>query len=318
MVKRGMQRGANMAHNKQANPFIMKEEKAVNVGPSKIEMVYQRFGDATSPPVLLIMGGGAQMYAWPDGFCTELVNRGLQIIRFDNRDSGLSTHFNNVPEPDFAAAMEGDFSSVSYTLSDMAADTVGLMDVLGFKCPHIVGASLGGMIAQTIAIEYPERVRSLTSMMSTTGNPSVGQPDFVALAPLGARPRDRQGFIEWQVKAFKAVGSPKYPLDEATAAANAGRAWDRDHDPLASLRQKVAVLKSGDRTEKLRLLRVPTLVMHGDSDKMLNVSGGKATADAIPGAELVIFEGVGHGFPPPLWSEFANLIANLVHKAEAI
>ncbi len=294
----------------------MKEEKAVNVGPSKIEMVYQHFGEATSPPVLLITGG--QMYAWPDGFCTELVHRGLQIIRFDNRDSGLSTHFHNAPEPDFAAAMGGNFSSVSYTLSDMAADAIGLIDVLGFKSAHIVGASLGGMIAQTIAIEYPERVRSLTSMMSTTGNNSVGQPDWVALAPLGAAPRERQGFIEWQVKAFKAVGSPKYPLDETTAVTNAGRAWDRDHDSFGSLRQKVAVLKSGDRTVKLRMLRVPTLVMHGNSDKMLNISGGKATAEAIPGAELVIFEGVGHGFPPPLWSEFANLIANHVNKAEGI
>jgi pimeloyl-ACP methyl ester carboxylesterase len=292
----------------------MKEEKAVNIGPSKIEIAYQRLGDVTSPSVLLIMGG--QMYAWPDGFCTELVNRGLQLIRFDNRDCGLSTHFNNAPKPDFAAAMKGDFSSVSYTLSDMAADTIGLMDTLGLKSAHIVGASLGGMIAQTIAIEYPERVKSLTSMMSTTGNLSIGEPDWAALAPLGAAPGERQAFIEWQVKAFKAVGSPKYPIDETTAAANAGRAWDRDHDSLGSLRQKIAVLKSGDRTEKLRLLRIPTLVIHGDSDKMINVSGGKATAEAIPGAELVIFEGVGHGFPPPLWPEFASHIAKLVQRTE--
>jgi pimeloyl-ACP methyl ester carboxylesterase len=292
----------------------MIEEKAVNVGPSKIEIVYQRFGDVSSPPVLLIIGG--QMYSWPDGFCSELVKEGLQVIRFDNRDSGLSTHFNNAPEPDFAAAMKGDFSTVSYTLSDMSADTVGLMNVFGFKNAHLVGASLGGMIAQTIAIEYPERIRSLTSMMSTTGNPSVGQPDWVALAPLGPSPDDKQGFIEWQVKAFKAVGSPKYPMDEVTAVANAGRAWDRDHDRLASLRQKTAVLKSGDRTEKLKLLRIPTLVMHGDADKMLNVSGGKATADSIPGAELVIFEGLGHGFPRPLWPEFANHIAKLVRRVE--
>jgi len=293
-----------------------KEEIASNLGPSKIQIVYQRLGDASAPPVLLIMG--AQMYAWPDGFCAELVNHGLQIIRFDNRDSGLSTHFNDAPEPDFAAAMKGDFSSVAYTLSDMAADTVGLMDALNFKSMHIVGASLGGMIAQTIAIEYPGRVKSLTSMMSTTGDPSVGLPDWAALAPLGAAPGDRQGFIEWQVKAFKAVGSPAYPLDEATAALKAGRAWDRDHDQLGSLRQKVAVLKSGDRTEKLRRLHMRALIMHGDSDKMINVSGGKATAEAIPGAELVIFEGVGHSFPPPLWPAFANHIAKLVHRAEGL
>jgi pimeloyl-ACP methyl ester carboxylesterase len=294
----------------------MREEKAVNVGPSKIEIAYQCLGDTTSPPVLLITG--AQMYTWPDGFCMELVNHGLQVIRFDNRDCGLSTHLNNFPKPDFAAAMKGDFSSVSYTLSDMAADTVGLMDFLGFKSAHIVGLSLGGMIAQTVAIEYSERVRSLTSMMSTTGNLSVGLPDWAALAPLGAPPVDRQGFIEWQVKALNAIGSPRYPLDEARAAANAGRAWDRDHDAIASLRQKVAVLRSGNRTEKLRLLSVPALVIHGDSDKMVNVSGGKATAEAIPGAELVIFEGLGHGLPQPLWHEFAKLIADFARKADAI
>ncbi len=147
----------------------MKEEKVANVGPSKIEIAYERLGDIGSPSVLLITG--AQMYTWPDGFCTELVSKGLQVIRFDNRDSGLSTNLNNLPKPDFAAAMKGDFSSVCYTLSDMAAVTVGLMDVLGLKNAHIVGVSLGGMIGQTIAIEYPERVKSLTSMMSTTGKP---------------------------------------------------------------------------------------------------------------------------------------------------
>jgi len=264
------------------------------------------------------MGGGAQLYAWPDGFCNELVDRGLQLVRFDNRDCGLSTHFDNAPPPDFAAAMKGDYASVSYTLSDMAADAVGLMDVLGFTSAHIVGASLGGMIAQTMAIEYPKKVRSLTSMMSTTGNQAVGNPDWTALASVGAPPTEKEAFIEWQVRAFKAVGSPKYPLDEVTVAANARRAWDRDHDQVASMRQKIAVLKSGDRTEKLRELKVPTLVMHGDSDKMLNVSGGKATAEAIPGAELVIFEGMGHGFPKPLWSEFATRIAAHIHKVEAM
>src|SRR6476620_8832881 len=183
----------------------MDEEKVQNVGPSDIDIVYQRFGDPASPPIFLIMGGSAQMYTWPDDFCYQLASFGLQVIRFDNRDTGLSTHLDNAPKPDFAAAIKGDFTSASYTLSDMAADTVGLMDKLKFKSVHLVGASMGGMIAQTIAIEYPERVRSLTSMMSTTGNPSIGQPDFTALAPLGAPPRDRQGFIEWQVEAFKAV-----------------------------------------------------------------------------------------------------------------
>lgn len=296
----------------------MNEEKAYKVGPFGIEITFERFGDPVSSPVLLIMGGGAQMITWPEGFCEELVSRGLQPIRFDNRDAGLSTHFTEAPIPDLKAAIAGDYSSASYTLSDMAADTVGLMDVLDISSAHLVGASMGGMIAQTVAIEYPKRVRSLTSMMSTTGNNSVGQPDYKALAHLGAPPRDdRQGFIDWQIRALKTIGSPKYPLDEIVAAERAGLAWDRDHDPLGMLRQSVAVLKSGDRTERLRSLHIPTLVIHGASDKMCNVSGGQATAGTIPGAKLVIFDGMGHGFPQPLWNEFATLIADLVHQAES-
>ncbi len=294
------------------------EEEVFNVGPSKIKMVFQRFGDSALPPVFLIMGGGAQMINWPEGFCMELASRGLQPIRFDNRDAGLSTHFSDAPVPDFLAVQSGDYSTVSYTLSDMAADIVGLMDALGFDSVHLVGASMGGMIAQTVAIEYPERVRSLTSMMSTTGDPSVGQPDYSVLSGLGAPPgEDRQGYIDWQVRSLKAIGSPKYPLDEVYAAENAGRAWDRDHDPLGMLRQAVAVLKSGDRTEKLRSLHVPTLVIHGESDKMVDVIGGRATAAAIPNVELVTFEGMGHGLPSELWSEFANRIADLIHGVEA-
>jgi pimeloyl-ACP methyl ester carboxylesterase len=297
--------------------YLMDEEIVKKAGPSKIDIAYQRFGDKGAPPVLLIMGGGAQMINWPEGLCEELVNRGLQPIRFDNRDTGHSTHFTDGPVPDLAAAMAGDFSSASYTLSDMAADAVGLIDALGFTSAHLVGASMGGMIAQTIAIEYPERVRSLTSMMSTTGDPSVGQPDFKSLAHLGAPPRDdRQGFIDWQVRSLKAIGSPGYPFDEVAVAERAGLAWDRDHDPMGMLRQSVAVLKSGDRTERLRSLKVPTLVIHGASDKMCDVSGGRATAASIPGASLVIFEGQGHGFPRPLWKEFAALIADVVRHAE--
>ncbi len=297
---------------------VYDEESVQNVGPSRIKIVYQRFGNPALTPVLLMMGAGAQMIAWPEGFCIELASHGLHPIRFDNRDTGLSTHFDNAPIPDFSAVQSGDFSTVTYTLSDMAADTVGLMDALGFDSVHLVGASMGGMIAQTVAIEYPERVRSLTSMMSTTGDPSVGQPDYAALANLGAPPsNDRQGFIDLQVRSLKAIGSPKYPLDEIVAAENAGRAWDRDHDPLSMLRQAVAVLKSGDRTEKLHSLRIPTLVIHGESDKMIDVSGGRATAEAITGAELITYEGMGHGLPKPLWTEFAKQIANLIHRAES-
>lgn len=280
-------------------------------------MAYQRFGNPALPPVFLIMGAGAQMINWPEGFCVELASRGLHLIRFDNRDAGLTTHFSDAPVPDFSAIQSGDFSTVTYTLSDMAADTVGLMDALGYDSVHLVGASMGGMIAQTIAIEYPQRVRSLTSIMSTTGDSSVGQPDYSVLGNLGSPPYDdRQAYIDWQIKSRKAIGSPKYPLDEKYVAHIAGLAWDRDHDPLGMMRQAVAVIKSGDRTEQLRSLKMPTLVIHGESDKMINISGGRAVAAAIPGAELVTFEGMGHELPRALWSEFATKIVNLIQRAE--
>jgi pimeloyl-ACP methyl ester carboxylesterase len=294
----------------------MNELKANNIGPDNIEIVYQRLGRVEDPPLLLIMGGGAQMIAWPEGLCNELVNHGLQVIRYDNRDTGLSTHFTNAPLPDLKAAMSGDYSSVSYTLSDMAADAVGLIESLGLESVHLVGASMGGMIAQTIAIEYPHKVRSLTSMMSTTGNRAVGQPDFKALAPLGAPPNDRQGYIEWQVRSLKAIGSPGFPFDDQAAADRAGRSWDRDHDTLGMLRQSVAVLKSGDRTEKLKNIMIPTLVIHGSDDKMCDVSGAYSTAETIPNAELIIYKGMGHGFPQQLWIDFADQISRLVDKAE--
>ena len=200
----------------------MGEEKATNVGPSGIAVAYERFGDPGAPPVLLMMGGGAQMINWPEGFCAELVSRGVQVIRFDNRGAGRSSHFPGAPVPDLQAALAGDFSSASYTLSDMAADTVGLLDVLGFGSAHIVGASLGEMIAQAIAIEYPGRVRSLTSMMSTTGDRDVGQPDFAAIGGLGAPPEDRQGFIDWQVRAFRAA---RAPVRVAAHTSVAGYRW---------------------------------------------------------------------------------------------
>ncbi len=297
---------------------IHDEESVQNVGPSKIKVAYQRFGNPELPPVFLIMGAGAQMINWPEGFCLELASHGLHLIRFDNRDAGLSTHFSDAPVPDFQAIQSGDFSTVTYTLSDMAADTVGLMDALGYDSVHLVGASMGGMIAQTIAIEYPHRVRSLTSIMSTTGDPSVGQPDYSVLANLPSPPYDdRQAYIEWQIRSRKALGSPKYPLDEKYVAEITGLAWDRDHDPLGMMRQAVAVIKSGDRTEKLRSIKIPTLVIHGESDKMIDISGGRAVAAAIPGAELVTFEGMGHELPRPLWSEFAKKISELIHRAES-
>ncbi len=231
----------------------MTEQMAGDVGPSRIEMAYECLGDPASPPVLLIMGGGAQMIWWPDEFCALLTGRGLRVIRFDSRDTGRSTRFSDGPQPDIRAAMTGDVSSAAYTLSDMAADTVGLMDLLEIHSAHIVGASLDGMVAQTIALEHPQRVRSLVSMMSSTGDLSVGQPDSSRLAGVGAAPDDRQGYIEWQVRALRAVSSTAFAFDEARIADLAGRSWDRGgHDPLAMLRQAVASVASGDRARNRR------------------------------------------------------------------
>jgi pimeloyl-ACP methyl ester carboxylesterase len=172
------------------------------------------------------------------------------------------------------------------------------------------------MVAQTIAIEYSSRIRSLTSMMSTTGDRRVGQANFAAIGPLGAPPEDRRGYIDWQVRAFRVVGSPGFEFDEAAVADRAGRSWDRDHDRLGMMRQAVAAIASGDRTERLRSLTVPTLVLHGADDLMCDVSGGRATAAAIPGAELVIIDGMGHSLPGQLWPRLATHIADLVQRIE--
>src|SRR5580700_7896604 len=295
------------------------EEKATKVGPAAIDIAYQRLGNPDVPVVLLIMGVAAQSIHWPDAFCHALVDRGLQIIRFDNRDIGLSTHLTDAPPPNLPAALAGDLSSVSYTLSDMAADAVGLLDALGFKKAHVVGASMGGAIAQTMAIEHPDRVRSLTSMMSTTGNMRVGQPSPEALRTVfsGAPPTTRDQVIQQMVRAFRAVGSPGYPADEKEVAARAGRAYDRSYDPVGVARQAIASVASGDRTELLRHLEVPTLVIHGLADRMCDVSGGRATAEAIPGAELVLIEGMGHNLPSSLRPQLAAGIAEFVWRTEA-
>ncbi|HME09329.1 MAG TPA: alpha/beta hydrolase, partial [Bryobacteraceae bacterium] len=246
------------------------DQKASKVGPAGIDLAYQRLGNPSAPLALLIMGLGAQSIHWPDAFCHALVDLGLQVVRFDNRDSGLSTHLTDAPPPDLPAALAGDLSSVSYTLSDMAADAAGLLDVLGFKQAHVVGASMGGAIAQTMAIEHPDRVRSLTSLMSTTGNMSVGQPSSDVLRAVFAGPpaTTRDEVIQRMVQAFRAVGSPGYPADEKEVAARGGRAYDRSYDPIGVARQAIASVASGDRTERLRHLAVPALVIHGLADRM--------------------------------------------------
>jgi pimeloyl-ACP methyl ester carboxylesterase len=296
------------------------DHKASKVGPAGIDIAYQRIGNPDAPVVLLIMGIAAQSIHWPDAFCHALVDSGLQVVRFDNRDCGLSTHLTDAPPPDLPAALRGDLSSVSYTLSDMAADAVGLLDVLGFEKVHVVGASMGGAISQTMAIEHPDRVRSLTSMMSTTGNLSVGQPSPDALRELFAGPPaiTRDEVIQQMLRAIRAVGSPGYPADEKEVSARAGRAYDRSYDPAGVARQAIASVAAGDRTERLQHLAVPTLVIHGLADRMCDPSGGRATAEAIPGAELVLIDGMGHDLPPGLRSQLAARIAGFVWRAEGV
>ncbi len=285
---------------------------------SGIDIAYERFGDRGAPPVLLVMGLATQMLGWPEEFCSALVARGLHVIRFDNRDVGLSTHLHDARVPDVMAALSGDSSSASYTLSDMAGDSVGLLDALEIDGAHIVGASMGGMIAQTIAIEHPTRVRSLTSIMSTTGDATVGQARQEAIGALLSPPAtSRQEAVERAVSIFRVIGSPGFELDEADLRERAGLAYDRADDPLGVARQMLAIIASGDRTARLRSVHVPTLVLHGADDPLVDVSGGRATADAIPDAELIIFDGMGHDLPRALWPAMTARIGDVVQHAEA-
>ncbi len=282
-----------------------------------VQLAYETFGETARPPLVLIQGLATQMLGWPDAFCTALADAGLHVIRFDNRDIGLSTHLHDAPAVDIAQLLAGDASSAAYTLSDMAGDTVGLLDALQIDSAHIVGASMGGAIAQTIAIEYPQRLRSLTSIMSTTGDPAVGQPTPEAMAVLLApRPTDRQGAIDHVVANYRVIGSPGYVFDEAALRERTARSHDRANDPPGVLRQLAAVVASGDRTPQLREVRRPTLILHGREDPLATLSGGVATAEAIPDAELVIFDGMGHDLPRELWPTMIEHISRLVRRAE--
>jgi pimeloyl-ACP methyl ester carboxylesterase len=280
---------------------------------------YETFGDPSDPALLLIMGLGAQLVDWPDEFCDLLVDRGFHVIRFDNRDIGLSTWLHDLPLPDLAEIFGGDFSTVPYLLSDMAADTAGLLKELGIQRAHVAGASMGGMIAQQLAIDSPDLVASLCSIMSTTGDRTVGHPTPEAAAAL-MRPAatNREDAIAGAVAGSKAIGSwafGVFDIAEEDLVGKAAAKYDRAFHPAGTARQYGAIVASPDRTAALGAVTVPTLVVHGEADPLIDVSGGRATAAAVPGATLLVIPGMGHDLPRATWPCIVDAIAANASRA---
>ena len=278
-----------------------------------IELCYDTFGDRAAPPMVLIMGLAAQMIAWDDDFCGELASRGYWVVRFDNRDIGLSTKFAQHGVPDVMAMLgmllQGKTVPAPYTLRDMAADTIGLMDALGIKSAHVIGASMGGAIAQEIAIRHPARLRTLTSIMSSTGEPGLTQPTPEAMQILMApTPTDRDAYFERYRQTWRVLRGPGFPLDEARDVGRAAETFARGLNPPGVARQLAAIMASGSRKEALAAVKTPALVIHGDADPLVRLDGGEATARAIPGAKLMVIVGMGHALPIPMWPQIIAAI----------
>jgi len=294
---------------------LMKNDKTSTaiVKSNGIDIAYDTFGARSSEPLVLIMGLAAQMIAWDEAFCAQLADRGFWVVRFDNRDIGLSTNLHQFPIPDLASLLKqqllGGPVAAPYTLRDMAADTVGLMDALGIESAHVVGASMGGAIAQEMAVHYPSRVRTLTSIMSSTGEPGLPPPTVEAMAILLApAPTDRESYLVRYAQTWRVLRGPGFPLDEARDAERAAESFERGLNPPGVARQLAAIVASGSRKDALRAVHVPALVIHGDVDPLVPLAGGIATANAIPGGKLVVIEGMGHALPIPMWPQIIEAI----------
>jgi pimeloyl-ACP methyl ester carboxylesterase len=288
-----------------------------------VTLCYESFGDPADPAALLIMGLGTQMIAWHGDFCEELAGRGFHVVRFDNRDIGHSTHLQGRP-PTIPQLLRRDKHAAGYTLADMAEDTAGLLRELELEPAHVIGASMGGMIAQTLAARHPRQVRSLVSIMSNTGRLRSGQPSlriypqFLKRLSLGRRdaPLDRDAVVAAAESLFATIGSSALPRDPQDLHELIEASYDRDHDPDGPGRQLAAIIASGDRTQELAGITAPTLVVHGTADPLVAYSGGRATARAIPGARLMSVEGMGHDLPRVIWPRLIDAIARHAKRAD--
>jgi pimeloyl-ACP methyl ester carboxylesterase len=275
-----------------------------------IEIAYETLGDPAAPALLMIMGLGMPLTWWDDELCEGFVERGFHVIRFDNRDTGRSTKVTGGPRPNVVESLFGMARSATYSLEEMSEDAAGLLRHLGIESAHILGVSLGGMIAQTLAIERPERVLSLASLMSTTGDRRLARPTARAARALLSRPpEDRAGYVDHVLRTLRVVGSPGFARDEPALRARLIAGYDRGRDPVGAARQLLAVVASGDRTAALRRLEVPTVVIHGLDDPLVPVRAGRATARAIKDARLVEIAGMGHDLPRGVWPLLIDAVA---------
>jgi len=286
-----------------------------------IEIEYETFGDRGARPLLLIMGLGAQLVLWEKEFCADLVERGHFVIRYDNRDVGLSTKLEQAGAPNvlevMQAAAAGRPVEAPYTLDEMADDAAGLLDTLDLDSAHVVGASMGGMIAQTLVLRHAERVRSLTSIMSSTGNPALPPPKPEPLqALMQPRVEERESAIEQAVSLQRLIGGTGFPFDVERTRRLAALSYDRSFYPVGLARQIAAIMASGNRRPALASVEAPTLVIHGDADPLVPLEAGRDTAQAIPGAELLVIEGMGHELPPQVWPRIIDAVSRHTEKAE--